>query len=240
MTPAAAGRHCAACAKTVVDFTAKTDAEILIYLARAASSQACGRFRVSQLHRPLTPPDAPTRWRAWLGALLTTGSLLGSGRASAQSPAQYANGGSVPLAAQPATAPAPTASAHPAASDTTASPSTHEPPTLHGVVTDTKNGALPGATVLLKGTTQGTSTDANGEFTLPLKDGPSNPVLVISFVGFATHEQPIAIGATGTAAAVQVKLEEYTMGLLISPRPYPWHPRALFSWGKYWLTRPFR
>jgi|GEM_PF-5922451 len=73
MTPTAAGRHCAACQKTVVDFTQKTDAEILAYLAHAGRGNTCGRFRKEQLGRPLRPvlPVPPaTRWQAWLAGLL--------------------------------------------------------------------------------------------------------------------------------------------------------------------------
>ena len=69
--PAAAGRHCAACEKTVVDFTLKTDAEILAFLAGAVSGRTCGRFAAGQLERrlPRAAPAAPTRWRAWLAAV---------------------------------------------------------------------------------------------------------------------------------------------------------------------------
>ena len=73
MTPTGTGRHCAACAKTVVDFTLKTDAEILAYLAGAASGRTCGRFAAGQLERPLqrAAPAAPSgRWRAWLAAMV--------------------------------------------------------------------------------------------------------------------------------------------------------------------------
>ena len=63
MTPAAVGRHCAACEKTVVDFTLKTDAEILAFLAGAVSDHTCGRFAAGQLERPLrrAAPAVPTR-----------------------------------------------------------------------------------------------------------------------------------------------------------------------------------
>ncbi|GAB3292168.1 hypothetical protein ACFQT0_07390 [Hymenobacter humi] len=66
MTPTASGRHCAACQKIVVDFTLKTDAEILAYLAGAANGRPGGRFAAGQLERPLqrAAPAAPTRWRA--------------------------------------------------------------------------------------------------------------------------------------------------------------------------------
>ncbi|HMI62336.1 MAG TPA: hypothetical protein VK518_15565, partial [Puia sp.] len=43
MQPSDKGRHCAACQKTVVDFTAMSDTEIIRYLSRA-SQHICGRL----------------------------------------------------------------------------------------------------------------------------------------------------------------------------------------------------
>jgi Carboxypeptidase regulatory-like domain len=67
MTPAAQGRHCAACHKVVVDFTVLSDAEVVALLHRTAAP--CGRFREDQLGRPLLAMAAPApRWRTWLAA----------------------------------------------------------------------------------------------------------------------------------------------------------------------------
>ena len=68
MTPAAGGRHCAACAKTVVDFTSKTDAEILAYFRQAGAGRTCGRFQAGQLGRPLRPWSP--HWQRWLAGWL--------------------------------------------------------------------------------------------------------------------------------------------------------------------------
>ncbi|MFD1141811.1 SusC/RagA family TonB-linked outer membrane protein [Larkinella insperata] len=57
---------------------------------------------------------------------------------------------------------------------------------VKGVVSDEKGNTLPGATVSVKGTTQGTTTDAEGRFTINMPDG--NNVLVISFIGMKTQE----------------------------------------------------
>jgi hypothetical protein len=46
------GRHCAACSKTVVDFTGMSDTEILLYLQQR-NDAVCGRFSNHQLNRPL-------------------------------------------------------------------------------------------------------------------------------------------------------------------------------------------
>ena len=94
MTPTAAGRHCATCAHTVVDFTLKTDAEILAYLAGAVGARTCGRFAAGQLERPLqrAVPAAPTaRWRAWLAAAVAVWGLRAASgvTAQAQTPAEW-------------------------------------------------------------------------------------------------------------------------------------------------------
>ncbi len=57
------------------------------------------------------------------------------------------------------------------------------------VIDADKNGALPGVSVLLKGTTTGTVTDGDGNFQLTVPDG--NGLLVFSFVGFLTQEVPL-------------------------------------------------
>ena len=61
---------------------------------------------------------------------------------------------------------------------------------VSGVVTDESNGTLPGTTVLLKGTTKGTTTDADGKFTITAKTGD---VLQFSYVGLETK----AVTVTG-------------------------------------------
>ncbi|MFT6879863.1 MAG: hypothetical protein ACJARG_000790, partial [Arcticibacterium sp.] len=48
---------------------------------------------------------------------------------------------------------------------------------------------LPGVSVVVKGTTNGTTTDMNGKFSL---DAPANSLLVFSFVGY--DDQEVAIG----------------------------------------------
>jgi TonB-linked SusC/RagA family outer membrane protein len=59
-----------------------------------------------------------------------------------------------------------------------------------GVVVDASGLSLPGASVLVKGTTNSTSTDMDGKFSIRVDD--ASKTLVISFVGFETTEIPIA------------------------------------------------
>jgi TonB-dependent SusC/RagA subfamily outer membrane receptor len=71
---------------------------------------------------------------------------------------------------------------------------------VQGVVTDSKGEGLPGVNVILKGTSQGTTTDEQGRFRLKVPEQGS--VLVFSFVGFTSQEVAVA----GTTA-LNVKLE---------------------------------
>ena len=58
--------------------------------------------------------------------------------------------------------------------------------TLKGIVKDDFGESIIGASVLQKGTTNGTVTDLDGNFTLTVPN--KNAVLVISFIGYLTQE----------------------------------------------------
>lgn len=61
--------------------------------------------------------------------------------------------------------------------------------TVTGKVFDQEeNTPLPGVTVVLKGTTQGTVTDIDGAYTIEV---PANGTLVFSFIGMTTQEVPV-------------------------------------------------
>ena len=62
-----------------------------------------------------------------------------------------------------------------------------EPVKVKGVVRDKNKAALPGVTVVLKGLSVGTATDAEGHYELYVPD-TTNAVLVFSFVGMKTTE----------------------------------------------------
>ncbi|SHM10583.1 TonB-linked outer membrane protein, SusC/RagA family [Chitinophaga jiangningensis] len=56
---------------------------------------------------------------------------------------------------------------------------------IHGTITDSKGDPIPGVSVVIKGTTKGTTTGGNGTFTLEAADGAT---LVVSAIGFTTQE----------------------------------------------------
>ncbi|MFY9598145.1 MAG: carboxypeptidase-like regulatory domain-containing protein, partial [Dysgonamonadaceae bacterium] len=61
--------------------------------------------------------------------------------------------------------------------------------TVKGSVKDSKGEPLIGVTILIKGTTTGTVTDADGNFTL--NNVPNNATLEISYVGMKTQSIPV-------------------------------------------------
>ena len=56
---------------------------------------------------------------------------------------------------------------------------------VSGVVVDETGETVIGATILIKGTSQGTVTDYDGNFAL---SAPANATLVISYVGMVSQE----------------------------------------------------
>jgi TonB-dependent starch-binding outer membrane protein SusC len=70
---------------------------------------------------------------------------------------------------------------------------------VSGTVTDDTGEIIPGVNVLVEGTSVGTTTDAEGRYSLSV-DG-SQSVLVYSFIGFTTQREPV-----GNRTTIDVKL----------------------------------
>jgi TonB-dependent starch-binding outer membrane protein SusC len=80
-----------------------------------------------------------------------------------------------------------------------------------GVITDALDGStLPGATVVVKGTVQGTVTDINGNYSITVEP---NTTLVFSFVGYETQEMLVQPGNTVNVALMMTStaLEEFVV-----------------------------
>jgi TonB-dependent starch-binding outer membrane protein SusC len=75
-----------------------------------------------------------------------------------------------------------------------------------GKITDEKGAALPGVTVLVKGSTTGTTSDPAGNYSLNVPAG--NETLVVSFIGYATQEV-----AVNNRAQINISLAPDTKAL---------------------------
>ncbi len=82
--------------------------------------------------------------------------------------------------------------------------------TIKGTVTDAKtNESLIGTTVLIKGTTQGTITDFDGNYVIS-KVQPGNYTLLVSFISYDTQESQIEVKA-GLETELLVRLAPATL-----------------------------
>ncbi|MBK9390681.1 MAG: SusC/RagA family TonB-linked outer membrane protein [Bacteroidetes bacterium] len=76
---------------------------------------------------------------------------------------------------------------------------------ITGTVKDANGAGLPGVSVVVKGTTSGTTTNAEGKYSI---NAPSNATLVLSFIGYVTQE-----AAVGNRGSVDITLAEDVMQL---------------------------
>src|SRR5688572_12632488 len=73
--------------------------------------------------------------------------------------------------------------------------------TVTGTVTASEDGlSLPGVSVQIKGTTTGTQTGTNGQYSINVPN--ANAVLVFSYIGFATQEMNV-----GSQSVINIALK---------------------------------
>jgi len=84
--------------------------------------------------------------------------------------------------------------------------SSQQPRSVSGKVTDSGNQPLPGVSIVIKGTTQGTVTNADGEYILT--NVPPDATLVFSFVGMRTQEIVVESQTT-----INILMEEDVIGI---------------------------
>ena len=182
MTPENRGRHCKACAKTVIDFTRMTNAQILEVLR--TKPNACGRFWPHQLNRTLLVPPAQKRFSFAAIYKLVAGLLLMSaaGKVTATEKPYY------------------TQEMAPHANQWNSS--------IEGVVMDDKGEPLTGATVEVEGTTLKAIADADGYFLLKMRDSTETGGKVnlsFSYPGFVTvHVSEVILIADQTVTVNSV------------------------------------
>lgn len=157
MTPADKGRFCDKCMKNVMDFTAKTDREILD--AYAKDSKLCGRFRNDQLERDIAVVEKKsTVWLATTSAIMTlvgveSSEVLAQEKQKTEQHENFLLGKMI-------------------------APVKPQTKVIKGVVSDNV-GPIPGANVVIKGTKTSTQTDIDGNFSMEAKE---NDVIVVSAI----------------------------------------------------------
>lgn len=187
------GGFCNSCQKNVIDFRQMSDEQVIKYFNNKTEN-TCGYFSTTQLNRTIEIPEfkQPSRFKFLRVAALAFLSLtsLHTIQAQEQKP-------SIEIVES-------------SKKNSEVNQQKPQEQLLAGVVSD-ESGPLPGTNIILKGTTIGTSTNFDGEFTFPkaLKEGD---VLVISFLGYATQEIKIKKEQTELNANMQVDMSCVLMG----------------------------
>ena len=215
MSPTTAGRHCDACATEVVDFTRLSEAEVLAFLARQQGRPVCALANPGQL----APPAPATYWRRWLLAGLA---LLGWHPIAS-------------CATKPPQEP-PVATAAPA--ETTAEAPAQQIIIKGQVFDGAGTTPAPQISIFINGTKVGTTTDAEGRFTLTLARSWA-PIaggkVELKFVGnpFNFQEKTVALDvrATPRPKPLAVHLESIpnrgqVMGKIRMPEPPVMPPKG--------------
>ena len=187
MSPTTAGRHCAACATEVVDFTRLSEAEILAFLARQGGRPVCATAYATQL-----APVPMGRWRQWLLAGLAVLGWQPLASCAAKPPQLPPT---MPIAA---------------VTDPVAA---HKPITIRGQVLDGEKGpAVPGAFVFINKTQYGATTDENGRFELvmaatwePVQAGAL--VLHIEGSPFVFKPQDVPVNVRTAIQPIELKIK---------------------------------
>lgn len=175
MTPKDQGRHCASCNKTVIDFTKKTDEQIIKSLE--SKGNLCGRFKTQQIDREivLARKDKNNYWSIAASGLFAF-MALGSQNA-------FAQGEPKPIKTDTLI--------RPMVKGKVATSILNEQ-LIYGTITDIEdNTTLPGVNILIKGTATGITSDFDGNYSIKVKKGAT---LVFSYIGYETQE--VKIGST--------------------------------------------
>lgn len=218
MMPQEKGRFCNSCNKTVIDFTNMSDRQLAEFFKKPVNS-ACGRFQPGQLNRDILIPKKRIPWVRYFFQF-TLPAFLISMKAGAQknrpivgdttictnvSSEEKTVGkiGFMPVEKKPA----------------------DRIKEIQGKVIDDKGLAVPFATVLIKGSPNGTICDKNGIFKMSVKD-QRNIILVANAVGFTGSEihvsesKDVTIVLGGTVMGLgEVLVAGYVRRKVVKPIP---------------------
>jgi hypothetical protein len=165
MTPQDKGRFCAACQKTVVDFTNMSDREIAEFFKKPPSS-VCGHFNQDQLERDISIARKRIPWIRYFFQF-SLPALLISAKATAQGAVEFKGK---------------TVCKPDSAGRSTILPlQANEKKILEGKVIDNHGYPVPGASVMIRGTENGVATSDSGTFRIMTEP---NVTLVVSSIGY--------------------------------------------------------
>ncbi len=177
MTPTQKGKFCGVCTKEVVDFTVSSDENIVKHFQK--NDNVCGRFLTSQLD-PKLIVDRKQRnhWLSYAASFLLPITLFSQEikKDTKNTPkTEQTNTGTYTSLN--------IGSLH--KKGEVAKKTKKDAITVNGIISDESGLPLPGATIKIKGTNTGTTTDFDGNYNIVTK---INDVLIASYTGYESLE----------------------------------------------------
>jgi len=182
-SPTPKGGFCGSCEKEVIDFTKMNSQEIIAFFKNKDTKNTCGRFNDKQLKGYEQVPKKNQRLSFLSGIGLACLALFSSITAQAQDTKK---------------------AIEPKENTSEINASKFDKNIIVKGYVSESDQPLPGANVVLQGTTIGVTTDFDGNFEFPekLKIGD---VLIISYVGF--ESQKVVIENKNSASKIDLKID---------------------------------
>ncbi|MBC7721522.1 MAG: carboxypeptidase-like regulatory domain-containing protein [Pedobacter sp.] len=179
MTPETQGRFCSSCSKTVVDFSVMTDNDVLNFLNKNKSN-LCGHFATDQLQRPIieTQLQPKRSFKYWLASVASLLVMMQKSVGQNGRTAITTKGDTVILVDS-----FPTIIMGKIARQPIPNLVNNK---ISGTVLDEQNQPIVAASVMIKNSTKGVLTNADGKFSLSTTD--KKVTVVVSYVGFESKE----------------------------------------------------
>jgi hypothetical protein len=196
MTPTQQGRFCKSCAKQVVDFSTMSDTQVLHYFSNIKNENVCGRAYPDQLERAISIPKEPKKKLFWYWNYITMLFLFFSKTNTAK-----AQGG-IKIVVE---------SKHDAAKQdriTKGEIAVNTNRIITGKIIDQAGQPLAGASIIIKGSKNGTSADVNGFYKINVDT--KSDILEITAVGFERKE--IKLKEIKNFDIILTKMEMQMMG----------------------------
>ncbi|MEC3908714.1 carboxypeptidase-like regulatory domain-containing protein [Tamlana sp. 2201CG12-4] len=193
MTPEEKGRHCAVCQKTVFDFTTKTDEYIVKTFTE--NDNVCGRFKSTQLKRDLVLNRKEKN--SYL-SLIVSGVLALIGISNHTVFSQE----------KPSTFQVDSIKQNNIKGKITPQ-SQLDSRLIKGIVLDESKTPLPGASISIESSSEGTVSDFDGNFSIEVKKGA---ILYISYVGYESQKVKITESLN---EIIMVELDESVLGGIV-------------------------
>jgi len=185
MTQAEKGKFCGSCQKVVVDFSKMSDAELIAYFKKPKDS-VCGRFKEDQLNRVMAPPPKRLPWIKYFFQIAIPAFLF-----SIKASSQQRTVGKVVAVKQDSVkrkgcAPDVSTMLQGQLGGVVIKEETKKIIAVKGKVVSESGMPIPYATVMIKGTKDGTACDTAVNFSIRYKG--DKPVLQVTALGYQPKE----------------------------------------------------